>query len=99
MKTSQVLRKALSLFGENGERWYGDTNKSCDKFCTTLAVAEVSRGEDEYDALDVLKTVFNTTQLDPIWHWNDHPDRTFPQVKEKYLEAIALAEQDEKNGE
>jgi hypothetical protein len=99
VKPSEILKAGLELLGPEGKHWAGFRNSNSAGYeCTTTCIARVARGwNDECDVLDVLYKMFNTTTLGTIWRWNDAPERTFPEIKAKFLEAIALAEEVESN--
>jgi len=95
MKASEILKAGLERLGPNGEHWAGGGQKNNDIYCECMTTVLNNVGEDELEALDVFKRIFSTDRLAPIWAWNDNPKRKFPEVKAKFLEAIALAENQE----
>jgi hypothetical protein len=105
MKPSEILRVGLERFGAGGERWSGyKSNPEHQHYCTATSVSDVDNGTSEFAALDFLCVAIGLDSrasssepcgLKDIWGWNDKPERTFPEVKAKFLRAIALAEQAE----
>jgi hypothetical protein len=113
MKASEILKAALELLESKGwtkEAFARDVNgKSCDYnsavcFCGIGAVRVAICKSVYISNLDLCNEDSYITARDYLdevsdyWlSWQDAPERTFPEVKAKFLEAIALAEQAESN--
>ena len=90
-QVAEVLEKALAAFGPNGEKW-GQLGQLCmdGKECA-ITGCDVAAGDD-YEALagalDVLDRLSAPLTIDV---WQDAPERTFPEVKTVFEQAIAEA--------
>jgi hypothetical protein len=106
MKPSEILKKALELLGEDGENWCQDVgavdrdglqvlvnDRSAVKFCGYGACQKVDDGLPSLEAAYYLRKV--VTPMGLYADWQDKPNRTFPEVKAKFLLAIELAEAEE----
>ena len=108
MKNSQVLRKALAQFGEEGERWsqgdgtFADFRPTNEDPCAWLALNEATRGigwSDECAVASILAAELGVQSNDyfiiapQIVEWNDDPHTTFEDVRLVFKRAIARAEE------
>lgn len=93
----KVLRKALTALGPNGKNWVrGDPSEALHgTFCASTALS--SLGVD-YDTIIGARKVLcsaagvSDSPLEPLWNWNDAPERTWPDVEAVFKQAIANAE-------
>jgi hypothetical protein len=98
LPASEVLRLALEKLGSNGEDWAqvkgGDYECDDAGHCASTAINSV-RGLKTRLAIHYFTIAIGVDASDgelwPIYHWNDAPERTFPEVKAAFERAIALA--------
>ena len=104
MKTSTVLRRALRLLGENGERWIKGSYAK-DKFsgpiswCDRRASLFCAVGALRKSAPDSIKaelTLGYFLRSGSVSEWNDRA-RSFATIRRGFERAIALAEKEEKS--
>jgi hypothetical protein len=94
MSKSQVLENALRLFGENGHRW---VNRCGSMYEGTLCALNALGAAEE--GMECVCSTFQKANglegSDGIARWNDDHSRTWPEVKDAFNRAIALARQEE----
>lgn len=101
LKPSTVLRKALTLFGDRGQRWvkgagciepgerYKGKNYPKGAFCSIGAIGWIEDRNSiiTYEPEELLRSVLDTS----IVRFNDRKSTTFPMVRKAFKKAIALA--------
>lgn len=99
-KPSQLLRQALALFGPNGERWIKRTKKKRSLrffiiptyyYCSIGAIEEVNTPNQRIAELYLQRACY---PADTIIYFNDFCADNFADIRDKFNEAIALAEAD-----
>ena len=89
--TAERLRKALALFGPNGEKWVNRLPGN-NEYCSVTACAEADPTTSFLSATDLLCSVVGLGEFEVLQRWNDAPERTWPEVKAAFEKAIELAE-------
>lgn len=94
MNAHQRLCEGLNVLERHGWKQAGD-GKSTGR-CIHLALRDADEAEyDDYQASTVLCDMLGFTDIDGVcdlqrlFDWNDHPNRTYEQVKALLVEAIA----------
>jgi len=95
-QVADILRKALEAFGPNGEKWGQGTARiaSSDDLCFNVAVYHVTQGNREGmayfdEANTALRDAGGFRNGQESMQWNDHPKRTFAEIKSVYEKAIS----------
>lgn len=102
MKASEILERALGLFGD-GRNWRKAPYVGYDAPCARFAVMVAADGRDHpcrmsadyHTALHVLRRVLGVETVLSVEAWNDAPERTFADVKAAFCRAIEAAQADE----
>ena len=88
MKTSEVLRNALALFGPDGQKWI-DRCPPPSKHCSVTAIyAAANTGREVSDCMDALYGAADVSAFSWLGAWNDN--HTWPEVKAAFEKAIAV---------
>lgn len=91
IKSKTVLKRALKLFGPNGERWGKRYYKSNDKFCSLGAIRETISSAQFFILYTPVKSLLQDVVGGNVIAWNDNPIRKWPEVKAAFEKAIELA--------
>lgn len=97
MKDSEILKQALTLL-DDGKNWTGLGGDLCISTAITKThQPTISILEREWTRLHkyLFPNEIFTTYSGPTYEWNDDPERTWDEVKQRFLDAIQRAEQDE----